>query len=357
MKSCIRIFAQKFPIQNKVSNEGYAALLKDALKRTAENVKIAFSNKDCTNFKAWHEELGEDDNGNEIILDLDIPFSSYEQAVGPWFDKAIAIATNLVRRNRMQSSDLKKVTLVGGPTLSHLFRTKIRNAFSGTEVDTSIDPMTAVGVGACIFASTKKLPADFQQRDMAKAQLDIECPDTSVEEEEPVVIILNRATTQGELPEKVFVEMANNDGSRQSPRSEMQNDKDLVMVNLNQGKQNVFSISLFDDAGNRIQSEPASISILQGMKIGNAPMAYSLGVAVATADKDSVFKTIPGLERSVTLPPKGKISLGTTKDVNPADDDNLVLEFLQGEAEDVDGTRTEAFETLAKVTIDGDEIP
>jgi molecular chaperone DnaK len=347
----------KFPIQDKVSNEGYAALLKDALKRTAENVKIAFSNKDCTNFKAWHEELGEDDNGNEIILDLDIPFSSYEQAVGPWFDKAIAIATNLVRRNRMQSSDLKKVTLVGGPTLSHLFRTKIRNAFAGTELDTSIDPMTAVAVGAGLFASTKKLPANFQQRDMAKAQLDIECPDTSVEEEEPVAIVLNRASTEGQLPETVFVEMANTDGSWQSPRSEMQNDADVVMVNLNQGKQNVFSISLFDEAGNRVQCEPASISILQGMKISNAPMAYSLGIAVATADKDSVFKTIPGLERGVTMPAKGKITLGTTKDVNPADDDNLVLEFLQGEAEDTDGTRTEAFETLAKVTIDGDEIP
>ena len=83
---------------------------------------------------------------------------------------------------------------------------------------------------------------------MAKAQLDIECPDTSVEEEEPVAIVLNRASTEGQLPETVFVEMANTDGSWQSPRSEMQNDADVVMVNLNQGKQNVFSISLFDEA-------------------------------------------------------------------------------------------------------------
>ena len=348
---------ENFPIQSKVSDEVLTSLLKDALKRTAENVKIAFSNKDCTSYKAWHEELGEDDDGNEIILDLEIPFSSYEQAVGPWFDKAIAIASNLVRRNDMQSSDLQKVILVGGPTLSHLFRAKIRNAFSGTEVDTSIDPMTAVGVGAGIFASTKKLPADFQQRDVAKAQLDIECPDTSVEEEEPVAIVLNRDATDGDLPGKIFVEMANQDGSWQSPRSEMQNDADVVMVNLNQGKQNVFSISLFDEAGNRIQSEPASISILQGMKIGNAPMAYSLGVAVASADKDSEFKTIPGLERNVTLPAKGKISLGTTKDINPADDDVLTFEFLQGEAGDVDGMRTEAFETLAQIHIEPDDIP
>lgn len=348
---------EKFPIQNKVSDAGYSSLLKDALKRTAENVKIAFSNKDCTSYKAWHEELGEDDDDNEIILDLEIPFSSYERAVGPWFDKAIAIASNLVRRNGMQSSDLQKVILVGGPTLSHLFRTKISNTFNSAEIDTSIDPMTAVAVGAATFASTKKLPADFQQRDMAKAQLDIECPDTSVEEEEPVAIVLKRDATEGELPGKIFVEMANHDGSWQSPRSEMQNDADVVMVNLNQGKQNVFSISLFDEAGNRIQSEPASICILQGMKIGNAPMAYSLGIAVATADKDSVFKTIPGLERNVTLPAKGKISLGTTKDINPADDDVLTFEFLQGEAGDVDGTRTEAFETEAKITIEADDIP
>ena len=347
----------EFPIEGKDSNAGYASLLKDALKRTAENVKIAFSNKDCTSFKAWHEELGEDDDGNEIILDLEIPFSSYEQAVGPWFDKAIAIASNLVRRNDMQSSDLQKVILVGGPTLSHLFRAKIGKVFKSAEIDTSIDPMTAVAVGAATFASTKKLPADFQQRDMAKAQLDIECPDTSVEEEEPVAIVLNRDTTEGELPGKIFVEMANQDGRWQSQRSEMQNDADVVMVALNQGKQNVFSINLTDEAGNRIQCEPASVSILQGMKIGNAPMAYSLGIAIATADKNSVFKTIPGLERNVTMPAKGKISLDTIKDINPADDDSLTFEFLQGEAQDIDGTRTEAFETLAKVTIEADEIP
>ena len=65
------------------------------------------------------------------------------------------------------------------------------------------------------------------------------------------------------------------------------------------------------------------------MKIGNAPMAYSLGLAIATADKNSVFKTIPGLERNVTMPAKGKISLDTIKDINPADDDISPLNFYR----------------------------
>ncbi|MBT5715385.1 MAG: Hsp70 family protein [Opitutae bacterium] len=348
---------QNFPMHRKTSDDEGATLLKNALKRTAENVKIAFSNKDCPTVKVYHEELGDDDEGNEIILDVEIPFSYYEQVVGPWFDKSIAIASNLVRRNGMQSTDLQKVILVGGPTLSHLLREKISNTFSNAEIDTSIDPMTAVAVGAAIFASTKKIPSDFQQIDRAKAQLDIECADTSVEDEEPVAIVLKREGTEGELPEKIYVEMANEDGSWQGPRSEMQNDADVVMVNLNPGKQNVFSISLFDEVGNRIQCEPGSISILQGMKIGNPPMAYSLGIAVANTDKDSVFKTIPGLERKAVLPAKGKLLLGTTKDINPADDDNLTFEFLQGEEDDKDGTRTEAFETLAKITIEADDIP
>ena len=141
----------------------------------------------------------------------------------------------------MQSSDLQKVILVGGPTLSHLFRTKISNTLIVLKLIQALIPLR-LQLG-CYFCIHQKAPADFQQRDMAKAQLDIECPDTSVEEEEPVQLCLT-GMPQRRITGKIFVEMANQDGSWQSPRSEMQNDADVVMVNLNQGKQNVFSISL-----------------------------------------------------------------------------------------------------------------
>ena len=86
---------------------------------------------------------------------------------------------------------------MGGPTFAHLFRSKIATAFQGTEIDVSIDLMTAVAVGASIFASTKKVPAEFQDVDFAKAQLEIECPDSSVEKEEPVAIVVKRDRTNG----------------------------------------------------------------------------------------------------------------------------------------------------------------
>ena len=36
-------------------------------------------------------------------------------------------------------------------------------------VDTSINPMTAVAKGAALFASTKDIPRDLQKRDISKA--------------------------------------------------------------------------------------------------------------------------------------------------------------------------------------------
>ena len=143
-------------------------LFKDALKKSAEEVKIGFSNQDCHSFKIYNDELCDDDLGNEIVLDFEISFETYSKVVSPWYEKAIDIALDLVSRNNLSPSTLEKVVLVGGPTFAHLFRSKIATAFQGTEIMV-IDPMTAVAVGASIFASTKKVPAEFQDVDFAKA--------------------------------------------------------------------------------------------------------------------------------------------------------------------------------------------
>lgn len=346
---------QKFALEQKLGDTTLKSLLRDALKEVAENIKIAFSNKGVEVHNCFEDDLGEDDNGEEIMLDANISFISYEKAVSPWFDKAIQITKGLLSRNNCSPQDLEKIVLVGGPTLSHLLRRMLEEEFEGLEIDIEIDPMTAVAVGAGLFASTKKLPSTLKPKDLAKAQLNLECADTSVESEEHVAVKLLRDETQGELPETIFIEINNADGTWKTGRSELEDDADVIMLTLSEGKQNVFNISLFDETGNRIASEPQQFSILQGMKIANPPLAYGVGIAIR-GNRGKVIALIEGLERNVTLPAEGQIALKTVEDKNPNNGDSLIFELYQGEHGD-EGVSVETLEIISKVEVDSDELP
>jgi molecular chaperone DnaK len=71
-------------------------LLQDALKRYAEEAKIALSSKNSWDY--FLEDFGSDDNGEEIQLDLTISIEQYEKVCGPLFQKAIDICKQLLER-------------------------------------------------------------------------------------------------------------------------------------------------------------------------------------------------------------------------------------------------------------------
>jgi molecular chaperone DnaK len=231
----------------------------------------------------------------------------------------------------------------------------LEEEFQGLQIDTEIDPMTAVAIGAGLFASTKKLPSTLKPKDLAKAQLNLGCADTSVESEEHVAVKLLRDETQGELPETIFIEINNADGTWKTGRSELEDDADVIMLTLSEGKQNVFNISLFDETGNRIASEPQQFSILQGMKIANAPLPFGVGIAVR-GKRGQEFAAIEGLERNVTLPAEGQIALKTVEDKNPNNGDSLIFELYQGEHND-EGVSVETMEIISRIEVDSDELP
>lgn len=74
----------------------------------------------------------------------------------PYFQKAVDICKNLLERNHLNSSHLDKLILVGGPTHSPLIRQMLKEQIT-PNVDTSIDPMTAVATGQLYMHQQWKL--------------------------------------------------------------------------------------------------------------------------------------------------------------------------------------------------------
>lgn len=346
---------ENYSIDKILEDEYGKKSLRDSLKFIAEEAKIAISSPSkvhadiCT-----YKPLGEDDNGNEIEIDIKMSLQDYEKAVAPIFQRAIDISKTVIERNNLKTTDLEMVLLVGGPTLSQTLRKQLKEELN-IKIDTSIDPMTSVAVGAALFASTKDIPSTFQKRDKEKIQLTLKYPETTVETEEDLGIKIDRQQTKGQIPSKIYVEVSRKDKGWSSGKVLIDGDAEIISLLLSSGKSNGFLITLFDDKGNPYPCEPSSFSIIQGFKEPPATLPYSIGVeAYATDSNKAILNVLHGLEKNQSLPAKGKDNFKTQKDMRPGNpDDKIRISIYEGEP----NTRSILNELAGSITITGDNIP
>ena len=245
---------------DSILSSSQAASFCDMWKPLAEEAKIQLS----FNTKAIIEtdlgdDYGTDDNGNEIELCLTITSEELERVESPIFQKAIDLISVLLERNNLSGNDLGALVLVGGPTHSPVLR-RMLNEQVCNKVDTSIDPMTCVAVGAAIYASTLEVPEHVaeQRRDLTKVQLALKAKTTSVEEEEFVSVRLLPDKSTAVNEEFVYVVFKRNDGAFSSSKVMIDTIGDVIEVPLNKDCTNAFTVECYNSSGDKLECEPTS---------------------------------------------------------------------------------------------------
>ncbi len=348
-----------YNIESILSDDDKRAKYRDALKFWAEEIKNQLSFKDEYNLYVDPGDAGEDDDGEEIEIDITVDREELKGVIAPIIQRAIDLTKKLLQRNNLTGSDLDELILVGGPTLSPVLREMVAEQIK--KPNTNVDPMTVVAKGAALYASTIDIPENLkeQTRDKTKIQLEISYEATTVELEEYVTIKLLPNKTEGEIPDKVFAEIKRNDGAWSSGRVVINEIGEVIDVQLIEGKNNLFTIVLFDDKGNILECEPDSFSIIQGTKIGSATLPYNIGIEVK--DKTTgqiVFRAVKGLEKNKSLPATGvRNGLKTQKQVRPGmESDFIKIPIYQGEHA-ADGTRAIYNEHVSDIIISGADLP
>lgn len=341
-------------LSDSLENESIKKLLQEALKKYAEEAKITLSSKEKWGY--FLEDLGEDDEGEEIQAELDINLEQYEKVVSPIFQRAIDIVQDVLKRNNLSGRDLESLILVGGPTFQQTLRRMLKEQIT-EKVDTSIDPMTAVAKGAALFASTKDIPRDLQKRDSSKAQLSLKYPETTVETHENLGIRIDREQSTANLPDTFTLEIIRGDSGWSSGKVIVEGDVEIIELMLNEGKTNQFNIKLSGPDGTNIPCEPNSITIIQGMKIANATLPYSVGLELYdTVDNKQGVYPLAGLEKNKTLPAKGKGSFKTMKDIRPGMKEDQILIPLYELSRANEGSRAILNSFFGKFSITGQDI-
>lgn len=348
---------QNYAIDGLYSNPDTKLILRDAMKTYAEDIRIQLSFKQQDDIISNIGELGEDEEGEEIELDLTVTQEDVNKVMRPLFQKAVDICKNLLERNSMRGSQLNKIIMVGGPTHSPLIRQMLREQIT-ENVDTSIDPMTAVATGAALYAST--LDADVKNEDVeiGTIRLNVGYESTSVETKEWVSVQLDKVATGPNCPNIVFVELVSSDNTWSSGKSEIDSNGNVLEAHLQEGKANSFSILAYDEQGTALECFPNEITIIQGSKVGAAPLPYYIGIEIWDEEKQKLlFEPIEGLEKNKPLPATGAINgLKTTSQLRPGNtSDKLVIPVYQAD-DIVVGTSSKLYEYEANVEVDGSEV-
>lgn len=284
-----------------------------------------------------------------------------ENVLSPVFQKAVDISKKLLERNNLKGSALNSLILVGGPTFSPIIRKMLEKQIC--KPDTSVDPMTVVSKGAALYASTVSISEEIkeQTRDKSKIQIEIGHEASTVEMEEFVTLKILADKTEGTIPEKVFAEITRSDKAWSSGKVEINEIGEVIETQLIEGKTNGFEVSLFDNKGNILESEPKEFTIIQGIGGLNSMQGLTLnwGIEIKKRETGKIeFKQVSGLEQNKSLPATGTANgLKTQKQIRPGmDNDFIKIPLYQGE-HGADGTRAIYNEHVYDIIISGVDLP
>lgn len=343
---------KNFDLAATLSDPARRSMLRDAMKVFAEKIKNELSFKAEADFITDIDEMGDDDSGESIDIDLTVTREQAEDAMRPVFQKALDLCKKLLRRNNIDGSDLSKLILVGGPTHAPLLRQMVREQIT-EKTDCSLDPMTVVAQGAALFAST--IEADGHETRPAQrgqVMLDIEYEATTVE---PVVVVPVKIASG---PGRVKVCFVRSDRAWKSSQMEIDATGDVAELYLKEDTSNCFEVQCFDSHGNRLECSPSEINIMQGAKVGRATLPYDISLGVTDFEKNKdVVQPVKGLERNKPLPATGVANgLLTTILLRPGvAEDALHIPVYQAAASE-SGKSVKLFDCAGEITVTGFDI-
>lgn len=122
----------------------------------AERAKIELSASEKAVIFAGDEEVRVKDNaGNDIYLSIDMTRADLDGLIEGQVADSIALCRKIIKDNGYSHEDIDRIVLIGGPSKMPGIRTRVPQEL-GIPADLQTDPMTAVAIGAAIFAESRE---------------------------------------------------------------------------------------------------------------------------------------------------------------------------------------------------------
>ena len=308
-------------------------LLKSLAMWAIEKAKIDLSASEESMITLTEAEIQmEDLNGEEIYLDIPITREEYMDLIKPMIHQTIEKVREVIEEAGLTAHEFTKIVFIGGPTKFKPLRDLISFKL-GIAAGQEVDPMTAVAVGASIFAESLDWDSETRGRKARKA---------SIQYNEEVDIQINYLARTPDASTKVGiwvkgktdstyeVQFTNLDTGWSSGRISF-GAKRMIALDLPNKGDNHFEIAIYDTYGNRLSKYDEEIVISRtAAMIDSIPATNSIGIAVL--DKINGEESMQWLIRKGdSLPYKGKAVFKAAKALYAGEEDAINFNLYEGE--------------------------
>jgi molecular chaperone DnaK (HSP70) len=301
------------------------------LKYLAERAKIELSQYDNTTIEV--DGIGGDDVGSPIALSLKVSRSEMERLIRPLIDRTIDLCKETLKEAGLNPAAVSKIILVGGPTQMPYVRERLE-ADLGIQIDASVDPLTVVARGACIFAQSQLIPEDLaipHAKKHGALNIKFHHETLTASAQQTVSGIVEELTAS---TDPYFVQIQSDGGSFVSEKIRVREGRFIATVILEPNKSNKFWVFLFDQLGNDIPLNTESFSITHGLSVPGAPIPHSIGVVVAARGVGNYSEKFEILiEKGEVLPVSKTERFKTVRELKRSEKDNpLWIRVGEGES-------------------------
>lgn len=271
-----------------------------------------------------------DVHGHEQDLVLEVNRKEFNRCIEPKALYTIDLIHELLERNNFLATEIEQVVLVGGSTYIPLVRQLIEQKLK-LSVDTSLDPTTAVVVGAAQYAEGKRstytpdvtTPSGVSHSINSALRARTSYLKTSMDLEE-----LFMANLEGDLT-NVSYRIQREDGGFDTG-SKKASERLREYLPLVPGELNRFHLRLFDQLNNRIELDCEPIDITQGKySIHGQPLPNDISLEVDNLQERTTRLELVFSKNSV-LPLKKKIYREVSKTIYRTSKEKLIVNILEG---------------------------
>jgi molecular chaperone DnaK len=322
--------ASQLAVVPRRNNPAHTGALR-ALRMAAEDAKIELSRGERAQV-ALAQPLVID--GREVDVDLELDRTTVERLCAPLVDRAIDVCVRLMTAHGLGAGQLARLVMVGGPTVMPMVRARVAARLEAGIAE-GHDPMTLVAQGAALYAATASLDGRAAQGAVpAGRQVWLQYPAVSADltphvigkfigADPPAKVKLVR-TPGASLP---GTPRSTADSTWTSTEATVNPDGTwLTTVTLIARRACTFQIEARTAGGELVIVNPPSLTIVQGLTIGDPPLSRTLGVALASGHVQTY------LERGAPLPARRTFTHHTIETVAKGSSESVLrIPIVQGE--------------------------
>lgn len=259
---------------------------------------------------------------------LTITREDFETTIYDSIQYSVDLVKKILTRNQLTAADVMEVVMIGGSTYIPLVKTLVASQL-GIPVNCSVDPTTAVAVGAAWYAGTRSVSAP-EARENKPA--DSNAPDihfktayqkNTADKEEYFTAIVTGPVTG------LSYRIVRADGGYDSGIKPLQ-ERISEMLLLAENSNNIFNILVFDAAHNELAVGAPAIAITQGkFNIHGQPLPNDICIEIDDLENNTTKLELI-FEKNAILPLRKTIIKEVMKTILRSGHDSLLINVVEG---------------------------